>query len=121
MGVDNFLVRLLFKHELRNGLLNLFTAKICVKAIILGDFDFIGAGHLWFLHSLILAYLMLLFAIQHDLYRMIYKFLPALFLLRIGVCVITYTFDLSWHLRGNFRDKAHRISEGQIVRKLAPS
>lgn len=53
-------------------------------------------------HSLIIVYLMLLSVKRYDLCRMAYKFLPVLFLLRIWGCVITYTFDLSWHLRGNF-------------------
>lgn len=43
-----FLGRLFFKHKLRIGLINMMTVKIGIKAIILGDFDFIGAGHLWF-------------------------------------------------------------------------
>lgn len=72
------------------------------KMIIIGDFDFICAGHLYFLYIQIISYVVLLWVIKHNKTIEMLKIVPVLFLLRIVVYFLTQTFGWSWHIRSIF-------------------
>lgn len=76
--------------------------KIMLKFIVLNDFDFIGASHLWFLPSLAYSYVILCFVERYSCRKLAYRVLPFLFVLKIVVSASALSFDLSWHLYGNF-------------------
>lgn len=78
-----------------------WNSKIFFKIIILQDFDFLGAGHLWFLPALLYIYILYYASLKLSLKQKnrIYFFIPLLFLLRIIVPAFS---GYNWHWRGNF-------------------
>lgn len=62
----------------------------------------IGAGHLWYLPALLIAYFFLIIIERHKLFKTIFKMLPVICLFRIAIYTITLTNNYSWYFRGNF-------------------
>lgn len=91
-----------YNHSLNYIIKLLSYISLWVKMLILGNFDVFYAPHLWFLPSLLYAYLVLYIVDVKNLYKLAYKCIPLLFILRILVCIITETFNMSWHLNSNF-------------------
>lgn len=83
-------------------LLQFFDWKQWVKILFISDLDIILAGHLWFLPSLIYAYLVYIFIIRKKDYKYIYKMIPILFSFRIIMSIVVTSLNLTWHLLGNF-------------------
>lgn len=104
-------------NQLELWLENTFSVEILVKVFVFNDFNFIGAGHLWFLPALIYTYILILFVDYTDLYEVLYKLLPVLFLVKIldgiGVSsVFGATFIISalpFFILGNYIAKKQNI------------
>ena len=75
--------------------------KLWMKILILGDFDIIGASHLWFLPAMIYAYFILFYIEKRGLQKAAFRMMPVLFVLKIAVTAYTLSFNISWHLSGN--------------------
>lgn len=78
-----------------------------IRFFILGDFDFLDAGPLWFMSALLYCYLILYLIEKYRLHKVFYPLLPLLLLLRIGMETFTNSYTgnnpwISWHLSGNF-------------------
>ena len=78
-----------------------------IRFFILGDFDFIDAGPLWFMLALLYCYLILYVIEKNHLHKVFYPLLPLLLLLRIGMETFTNSYTgsnpwITWHLSGNF-------------------
>lgn len=72
------------------------------KLILFADFSLIEAKHLWFLPALAMSYLILYFIERKNARRTAYRFLPALFVLKLVVSTIVNTCGLSFLLHRNF-------------------
>ena len=94
--------RKLIKGEALEWVMQFASIKKWIGILLFSDFDCIGAGHLWYLPSLLIVYLITMFIDKHSLYSYAYRFIPILFLGRTVVYIITLSYGLSWHLRGNF-------------------
>lgn len=75
--------------------------KILIKLLVLQDLDFLNAGHLWFLLSLLYIYILCYIVLKRKRNRTnkIYFLIPLLFLIRI---IIPAFSGYNWHWRGNF-------------------
>ena len=78
-----------------------------VRFFILGDFDFIDAGPLWFMLALLYCYLIFYLIEKYRLHKVFYPLLPLFLLLRIGMETFTNSYTgsnpwITWHLSGNF-------------------
>lgn len=73
-----------------------------LKMIILGNFDVFGAYHLWFLVALVYAYLILYIILKKNWYPLAIRGIPFLFLLRIIMCAIVETKNVTWYAESNF-------------------
>ena len=81
--------------------------RFYIRFFILGDFDFIDAGPLWFMLALLYCYLILYLIEKNRLHKTFYPLLPLLLLLRIGMETFTNSYTgsnpwITWHLSGNF-------------------
>ena len=74
-------------RELDLWLSQVLTWQTWIGLFILNDFDFIKAGHLWFLPALLYAYVILYFIDKQRGYLFFYKLLPWLFLLLLSIGV----------------------------------
>lgn len=72
------------------------------RMIVLGDFEFIHADHLWFLVGLLYGYLIMYVIERFKLRKLALILTPFLVLLRIAMETITNSMGLDWHLSGNF-------------------
>lgn len=95
------LCRILFlikDGELNLWLLQLADWKVWMGLLILNDFDFIKAGHLWFLPALIYAYVVLYIVEKRGWYLFFYKILPCLFsvLLLVGIYISMHGYSYHW-------------------------
>ncbi|MBR4195501.1 MAG: acyltransferase [Synergistaceae bacterium] len=91
------------QHMIRHDELSgAFTAwsitRSAVRLVILSDFSFAGAGHLWFLCSLIEGYIILLAIKRFNLWKAGYIYALLAFIVS---GVIFAVVPLKWHLRGN--------------------
>ncbi|MDD6072587.1 MAG: acyltransferase [Clostridiales bacterium] len=92
-----------YEHSLGDVIHLLSYISVWIKMLIFGDFDiFFLASHLWFLLALLYAYLVLYIIDRRNLYKLAYKCIPFLFALRVMVCIISETYDVTWHIRSNF-------------------
>ena len=89
-------------HSIGEWIGQLLDIKTWINLFLLNDLDIINGGHLWFLPALVYVYLILYFIDKYNLYKLAYKILPFLFLLRLAVVIITVSFDMTWHFRSNF-------------------
>lgn len=94
-------------YEIRGGYFNEWLSeflnwKQCIKIIVFSNLDIISGGHLWFLPTQIIAYLIMLFIDKKNLYKIAYRSIPLLFAVRIIVSTIVWSNDMTWHLIGNF-------------------
>lgn len=76
--------------------------KTWASLVFLQDFDFIRAGHLWFLPALGLAYLVLFLAQKHGFDDKVHILIIPLFICTLLISTITMTNDGNHHLRDNF-------------------
>ena len=96
------MMRKMGSNDLNSWILNFLCIKCWIKIILLGNWDIVGAGHLWYLTALFISYLILIVIEMKHCMPMFYRILPLIFILRTLVYVVTLTNDLSWHIRGNF-------------------
>lgn len=96
-----FLIKLA-QGEVYEWIIQFVSIKRWIGIFLFSDLESIDAGHLWYLPSLVIVYLIMIYIERHDLYRLAYRILPFMFLARIVVYIITLSYGLSWHLRGNF-------------------
>lgn len=71
------------------------------RAILLGDFEFIHADHLWYLVGMIYAYLIMVLVEKFRLRKLLVILMPFLVLLRIGMETYTNSYGADWHMSGN--------------------
>lgn len=93
----------------RHGISGDFTAWILrfadpvmlVEAVLLGNFDLISGSVMWYMVAMLYCYLIFWVLAKYDLFRLAYKCLPVLVLLRIGMETYTNSFGAYWRLSGN--------------------
>lgn len=85
-----------------NEIKNLLQIRNWLRLILLGDFNFIEAGHLWYLPCLIYSYALLLFVYKKQAIEKVKKGVPVLFALKIIVTILVESFGLSWFIKANF-------------------
>lgn len=90
-----------FSHNVAGFLNQFLNVDIWIRMIAFNDFDVIHGSPLWFLPSLIYSYIILLIIERTNGWRIAYKLIPVLFVLRIIVSIVVWTIGLSWHLRCN--------------------
>jgi hypothetical protein len=77
-----------------------------IRLLILGDLDFIGCGHLWYMVAMLYGYLILYCMEKYRLHKIFYIALPLLLLLRVSLETYTNSFShfswFDWHFSGNF-------------------
>jgi hypothetical protein len=83
-------------------LLQFLNWKQWAKIIVISDFSIINGGPLWYLPSLVYAYIFLYFIDKMSLYKLAYKIIFPLFLIRVVVSAVVLLLGLSWHLLYNF-------------------
>ncbi len=86
------------KQEMIQWLNQTLTFKCLVNFIVFNDLDFIKAGQLWFLFTLLYCYLLLYVINRFNLYKIVYYSIPLLLICRI---LITYFSRDNWHLESN--------------------
>lgn len=70
-----------------------------LRFIILNDCDFINAGHLWYLPSIIYCYILLYFSEKHGLLRCCYISIPIILCFKVLFLSLP---EVNWHMRGNW-------------------
>lgn len=89
----------LLRHDaLFEGVTLSYALKIFAKMIILSDLSFIGAGHLWFLITLIEVYIAMLITDKLNLWKWAYMYISVSFILN---GIIYALFTEKWHWRAN--------------------
>ena len=89
----------MIRHDELSGAFTAWSiTRATVRLVILSDLSFAGAGHLWFLVSLIEGYIILLAIKRFNLWKAGYIYALLAFIVS---GVIFAVVPLKWHLRGN--------------------
>ena len=77
---------------------NNFTISNIFSMLIINDFEFVHAPHLWFLPSLLYCYCILYIAINSKKIKYIYYLIPIIYIIRV---LIVYVPGYDWHYKQN--------------------
>lgn len=72
-----------------------------LRMLVLGDFEFFYASHLWYMVALVYCYICFYFFVRYKLKRMIYILLPITVALRIATVLFVNSTGADWHIRNN--------------------
>lgn len=89
------------RHELAEYWIEWTSLRKWISIFALGDLDILGAGHLWFIVALLYSYYILLFLEKRDWMEKAYKWIQALFILKLVVVIWVESTVSSWHWKGN--------------------